>query len=159
MRLDRFLYGMAAAGIPFLTVPAQSTPDAEKAVLATVNRLFDGMRTADSGMVRSTFATGARFASVDARTTPAVVKYDTIDGWLSGVANSARRWDEQVYDVHITVDGNMAHVWAPYTFYLDRAVRHCGINSLELLHDGASWKVTQISDTRRREGCRDVLAK
>lgn len=159
MRLDRFLYGMAAAAVPFLSVRAQSTPDAEKAVLATVNRLFEGMRTADSGMVRSTFATGARFASVDARATPAVVKYDTIDGWLSGVANSARRWDEQVYDVQIRVDGTMAHVWAPYTFYLDKAVRHCGINSLELLHDGASWKVTQLSDTRRREGCRDVLAK
>ena len=117
------------------------------------------MRTADSAMVRSSFATGARFASVDARATPVAVRFDTIDGWLSGVANSARRWDEQVYDVQVKVDGNMAHVWAPYTFYLDKAIRHCGINSLELLNDGSSWKITQISDTRRQNGCRDVLAK
>jgi hypothetical protein len=158
MRLDGFLRCFAAMA---LLVPAiaQSQSDDEKAVLATVNRVFEGMRSADSGMVRSTFAAGARFASVDSRATPAAITYDAIDGWLSGVATSAKRWDEQIYDVQVKVDGNMAQVWAPYTFYLDKAVRHCGINSLELLRDGAGWKITQLSDTRRREGCRDVLAK
>ena len=157
MRLDRFLRSVAVVAL--LPATAHSQSDAEKSVLATVHRVFEGMRTADSAMVRSTFATGARFASVDARATPVAVRFDTIDGWLSGVANSARRWDEQVYDVQVKVDGNMAHVWAPYTFYLDKAIRHCGINSLELLNDGSSWRITQLSDTRRREGCRDVLAK
>jgi hypothetical protein len=158
MRLDGFLRGVVAMAILFPAIVESQSGD-EKAVLATVNRMFEGMRSADSGMVRSTFASGARFASVDSRSTPAAIKYDAIDGWLSGVATSARRWDEQVYDVQVKVDSNMAHVWAPYTFYLDKAVRHCGINSLELLRDGAGWKITQLSDTRRREGCRDVLAK
>lgn len=158
MRLDGFLRGVALVALLFPAI-AESQPDDEKTVLATVNRMFDGMRSADSGMVRSTFAPGARFASVDGRATPVAIKYDAIDGWLSGVATSARRWDEQIYDVQVKVDGNIAHVWAPYTFYLDKAVRHCGINSLELLRDGAGWKITQLSDTRRREGCRDVLAK
>jgi hypothetical protein len=158
MGLERFLRGITAAAL-FLPAPVFAQSDIEKGVLATVHRVFEGMRTADSAMIRSTFAAGARFASIDARATPVVVKYDSIDGWLGGVANSARRWDEQVYDVQVKVDGNMAQVWAPYTFYLDKAVRHCGINALELLHDGSAWKITQLSDTRRREGCRDVLAK
>ena len=51
----------------------------------------------------------------------------------------------------------MASVWAPYTFYLNGAISHCGINSIELLHDEDGWKVTQISDTRRREDCPDPL--
>lgn len=158
MRLDGFLRGFAAVALLFPAL-ARSQSDDEKAVLATVNRLFEGMRMADSGIVRSTFAPGARFASVNSQATPAAIKYDAIDGWLSGVATSAKRWDEQIYDVQVKVDGNIAQVWAPYTFYLDKAVRHCGINALELLRDGAGWKVTQLSDTRRREGCRDVLAK
>jgi uncharacterized protein DUF4440 len=158
MRLDGFLRCSIAMA---LLVPAiaQSQSDAEKAVLATVHRLFEGMRTADSAMVRSTFAPGVRFASIDPKATPPVVKYDGVDSWLGGIATSARRWDEQVYDVQVRVDGDMAQVWAPYTFYLDKAVRHCGIDSMELLRDGAGWKITQLSDTRRREGCRDVLAK
>ena len=41
------------------------------------------------------------------------------------------------------------------TFYLDGAVRHCGINSIELLKSAEGWKITQLSDTRRRENCPD----
>ncbi|MDA0327831.1 MAG: hypothetical protein O2958_02280 [Gemmatimonadetes bacterium] len=51
----------------------------------------------------------------------------------------------------------MASIWAPYTFYLNGAVRHCGINSIELLRDREGWKVTQLSDTRRTENCPDPL--
>ncbi len=139
------------------TVRSQ-TPDAAGA-LAAVNRMFEGMRTADSAMVRSVFSNGARFATVDPRTTPAVITYDTVGGWIAAIATSARRWDEQIYDVQVRVDGNIAQVWAPYTFYLDKQVRHCGINAIDLMRDGAGWKVTQIADTRRRENCPDPLAK
>jgi hypothetical protein len=121
--------------------------------------MFDGMRTADSAMVRSVFAAGARFASVDARTQPATIKFDTVDGWITAIANSNKRWDEQIYDVVVKTDGDIAHVWAPYTFYLDKAVRHCGINTIDLLRDAGGWKVTQVADTRRRENCPDPLKK
>ena len=139
------------------TAAAQS-PD-EKAALAAVERLFEGMRTADTVMVRSVFAEGARFAMISARTTPAAVSYQTIDGWVRGIGNSARRWDEVIYDVQVRVDGNIAQIWAPYTFYLDKAVRHCGVDAIELLRDATGWKITQLSDTQRREGCKDPLAK
>ncbi len=43
------------------------------------------------------------------------------------------------------------------TFYRDGEISHCGINSIELLRDADGWKVTQISDTRKREGCPDPL--
>ena len=138
---------------------AQSQASDEPAVLAAVQKMFDGMRAADSGMVRSVFASGARFASVDPRATPPVVRFDSIDGWIGAIATSGRRWDEQIYDVQVRVDGNIAQVWAPYTFYLDKQVRHCGVNAIDLLRDGSGWKVTQVADTRKREGCRDPLAK
>jgi hypothetical protein len=139
-----------------LSVQAQKPEDA---AIAVVNRMFEGMRTADSAMVRSVFATGARFASVDARQAPPVVRYDTPDGWIAAIATSNRAWDEQVYDVQAKVDGGIAHVWAPYTFYLNKAVRHCGVNTIELLKVGEDWKVTQLSDSRRRENCPDPLKK
>ena len=78
-----------------------------------------------------------------------------VDGWINAIGESGGSWDEQIYEVEVTTDGNMASVWAPYTFYLDGRISHCGINSIELLHDGQSWKVTQISDTRRQQECPD----
>lgn len=150
----------ALLGVALLAAtPARSQSPDEQAVLATVQKMFDGMRAADSGTVRSVFAPGARFASVDPRATPPAVRYDSVGGWIGAIATSARRWDEQIYDVQVRVDGNIAQVWAPYTFYLDKQVRHCGVNAIDLLRDGSGWKVTQLADTRKREGCRDPLAK
>lgn len=137
--------------------PAQSAD--EQAVLAVVKRVFDGMRASDSTMVRSGFATGARFAMLDTRSTPPRITYDSINGWLSALSRSANRWDEQVYDVKANVDADVAQVWAPYTFYLDKKVRHCGVNLFMMLKLGGEWRITQLSDSRRTEGCPDPLGK
>ena len=145
----------------FVAADAQmpdAKPDAQ-GPLAAVERMFEGMRTADSAMVRSVFAPGARFAMVDTRSTPMAIRFDTVGGWIAAIATSNRRWDEQIYDVQVRVDGNIAQVWAPYTFYLDKQVRHCGVNAIDLLRDGEGWKVTQLADTRRREDCPDPLKR
>jgi hypothetical protein len=140
--------------VPWAT--AASAQDAA-AVLAVVDRIFEGMRTANPSMVREVFAADARFAVLDARSDPTRVTVQGVDGWIGSIGESDGLWDERVYDVEARVDGDMASVWAPYTFYLDGAVRHCGINSIELLRDAEGWKVTQLSDTRRTEDCPDPL--
>jgi len=81
---------------------------------------------------------------------------DSVNEWLGAVSRSNHRWDERIYDVQVRVDGNLAQVWAPYTFYLDGKISHCGVDALQLLKDPSGWKVTQLADTRRRDNCRDV---
>lgn len=120
---------------------------------AAVERLFDGMRTADPELVRSVLAPNARFALLDERDGPAMVRAQAVDGWVNAIGTSGGSWDEQIYDVDVKVDGTMASVWAPYTFYLNGEISHCGINSIELLLDAEGWKITQISDTRRQDRC------
>ena len=140
-----------------LVLPTHARAQDEAGALAAVEQVFEGMRSANAAMVREVFATDARFAVLDTREGPAAIRSQSVDGWLSGIDASGGSWNEQVYDVLARVDGPMASVWAPYTFYLDGEISHCGINSIELLHDADGWKVTQISDTRRREGCPDPL--
>lgn len=137
-----------------LAAPASAQSHAEHEVRAAVEQIFEGMRTADPDLVRAVFAPDARFAMVDES---GAVTVQSVDGWLEAIGTSERRWDERLYDVEVQVDGHLASAWTPYTFYLDGAVRHCGINSIELLRDGSGWKVTQIADTRRTEGCPDPL--
>lgn len=141
-----------------LAIPAPGVAGQDPAsALAAVERMFEGMRTADSAMVRSTLATDVRFALLDARDGAPAIRVQSVDGWVTGIAASGGSWNEQIYDVEVRVDGAMASVWAPYTFYRDGAISHCGINAIELLRDAEGWKVTQISDTRRRDGCPDPL--
>jgi len=128
----------------------------QEAVRAVIDRMFDGMREADSAKVRSVFVEGARFALVRERDGRETVEFAPVDGWIEAIARSERRWDERLYDVSIEVDGNMASAWTPYTFYLDGQVRHCGVDSIELLRTEGEWKITQLSDTQRTEGCREL---
>jgi len=141
-----------------LCVPVMLTAQTpEQDVMKVVNQMFDGMRNADSASVRAVFAPGARFASVDMRATPPAARYDTVGGWINAIAGSNRMWNEQIYDTKVRVDGEMADVWAPYTFYLGGKWNHCGVNSMELLKINGAWKLTQLSDTRKRDGCPDPL--
>jgi len=145
-----------------LAVTAAFTPglgaqDGEAAVETAIMQVFEGMHTANPEMVRAVFAPDARFAIISTGNGPAVIAAQTVDGWIEAIGGSEGRWDEQVYDLDIDVDGDMASAWVPYTFYLDGAVLHCGINSIELLRDADGWKVTQLSDTRRTENCPDPL--
>jgi hypothetical protein len=156
--MKTMLLATAVAALAVAPLTAQTAD--EKAALGAIERLFEGMRTADTTLVRAQFAPGARFAMVGTRAEPGKIAYDSVDGWVRAIGNSNRRWEERIYDVQVRVDGNIAQAWVPYTFYLDKQVRHCGVDAVELLKDATgAWKITQLSDTQRRENCRDVPAK
>jgi hypothetical protein len=136
------------------TAGAQATPaGADAEVLAVVKRVFDGMHEADSAKVRATFAPGARFVTVGTRTNPDTIVYEAVDGWLAAIARSNKAWEERTSNVRVQVDANMASAWMDYVFLLNGAVRHCGVDSMELSKVRGEWKITQLSDTRRTTGC------
>ena len=136
------------------TAGAQASPTlAEAEVLAVVNRIFDGMKEADSAKVRTAFAPGARFVTVGTRANPDTITYQAVDGWLAGIANSNKTWEEKLKNVRVVVDGNIASAWMDYTFHLNGALRHCGVDSIELVKVKGEWKITQLADTRRTTNC------
>jgi putative lumazine-binding protein len=142
------------------TARAETTSAQDEAgALAAVEQVFEGMRTANAEMVREVFSPEARFAVLDARDGPAAIRSRSVDGWIDAIGGSAGSWNEQIYNVEVKVDGAMASIWTPYTFYLDGEILHCGVNSIELLHDADGWKVTQLSDTRREGDCPDPLGR
>lgn len=63
-------------------------------------------------------------------------------------------WDEKVWDVEVRIDENLAQAWMHYAFYLGDEFSHCGVNAMQLVHDGTAWKITQVTDTRRTDNCR-----
>ena len=148
-------YVVALVGMA-LTIPVSAQSHDEHEVRAAVDQIFEGMRTADADLVREVLAPVVRFSGVGQ---DGAVTVQSLDGWLGAIGTSEGRWDERIYDVEVRVDANMASVWAPFTFYLDGAISHCGINSIELMRDAEGWKITQIADTRRTEGCPDPLGR
>ena len=121
---------------------------------AAVDQFFLGMRMANTTVLREVLAPAVRLAVLNP---DGSISAQSMDGFVQAVGASQGAWNEQVYDVEVRVDDALASVWAPYTFYLSGMISHCGVNSIELLRGADGWRITQISDSRRTEGCPDPL--
>ena len=147
------------AAILFLTalahpLEAQTSSSDEAEILGVVQALFDGMRAADSAAVRATLHPEARLVGVaDGEGGPAL-RAESMDGFVSAVGTPHQEtWDERTWDPEVRIDGRLAMVWVPYAFYLGEAFSHCGVDAFQLFESSGGWKIFQIADTRRREGC------
>lgn len=128
---------------------------ATDAVKLTVNNMFKAMRTGDSTLLRSTFAKGVVFHSVenkkDGSTALAV---ENADDFIKTVGTPHKGvWDERIVIADLKIDGDLASVWAPYKFYLDDKFSHCGVDVFQLMKTAAGWKIIYIVDTRRKYNC------
>jgi hypothetical protein len=140
-------FGAAAAS----PVRAQS---AEAEVRSVVESLFDGMRTGDSTAVRRVFHPEARLLTVGVRGGQPSLRADAVDEFVRAVGTPHDQvWDERIWDLEIRVDDNLATAWMQYAFYVGESFSHCGVNAFQLFRGAEGWRVIQLTDTRRREGC------
>ena len=136
---------------------AVAAQDADRAaVLATVQKVFDAMRTRDTVLLLSAGDTSTRLVGIRERPgTPASLSLTTLNqfGAAFGRAPAGNVWNERIYDPEVRIDGPVAQVWAYYTFHLNDTFSHCGTDAFMLAKVGTEWKITQISDSRRTAGC------
>lgn len=142
------------------TAQAQSLEPDRKAVLAVVQRLFDGMRAGDSSAVRAAFHPQALLATAALRQGRTVVEVDTVDAFVRAVGTPHPVvWDERVRASRVELDGPLASVWAEYSFYAGGKFSHCGIDAFQIARDGDAWRIVALMDTRRKDGCPDQPAR
>ncbi|HEY2375655.1 MAG TPA: nuclear transport factor 2 family protein [Gemmatimonadaceae bacterium] len=133
--------------------------DAEKsAILATVQKVFTAMRTRDTALLRQAFDTSARLVGVAARSNPPAVRLTPPERFGASIASAPAGdvWNERIWDPEVRIDGDVAQVWAYYTFHRNDAFSHCGVDAFMLLKVGGEWKITQLADSRRTTGCTHV---
>lgn len=135
--------------------PAHAQDADRSAVLATVQKVFDAMRTRDTSLLRQAFDTSARLAGVSTRGGPPTVRLTTPAAFGSAIASAPAGdvWNERIYDPEVRIDGDVAQVWAYYTFHRNKTFSHCGVDAFMLLKVGSDWKITQLADSRRTTGC------
>jgi Putative lumazine-binding len=146
----QFLLLFLALG--FTSVKAQT---AEDSVKATINQFFQGMKNADSTLIKATMTEGVIFQSM-ARTKEGkmIVRTENVSDFVTSISKQAvGSLDERItFDV-VRVDGNLASVWTPYKFYVNEKFMHCGANSFQLVKIEGVWKIQYLIDTRRKQGC------
>jgi hypothetical protein len=155
---DRLKGALLLLGVALLApaapAAAQTAPGVDAEVRAVIDRLFDAMRASDTTAMRSTFHPAARLMTTSARDGSAALSEESIDAFLASVGRApAGMLDERLHDVEIRVDGPLASAWTPYRFHAGERFSHCGVNVFQLFRGAEGWRIIQITDTRRRDGC------
>lgn len=142
MRLFRFALLIAA-----LPMVARAQADDQKAVLAVVDKLFDGMRKADTALMRSLFVPQARMLGVGRQ---GEATSNSVDAWLNSIGQKRANlvYDERTWAPEAKVDGTIAQAWMQYAFYLGDKLSHCGVDAFDFLKVGSEWKIATVMDTR-----------
>lgn len=134
---------------------AQTSADVE-AVKATIDQFFEGFHRRDTAAMRTVMGRDVHMQRIgrDREGTPRL-KNESMDAFLASMADlpDTLAIQERLLDYRVQVDGDMAHAWTPYEFYLQGEFHHCGVNSFQLFHDGRGWKIIYLVDTRRVEDC------
>jgi ketosteroid isomerase-like protein len=64
---------------------------------------------------------------------------------------SNMKFFEKLTDYKVEIDGNLAHVWTPYEFYVNDTLSHVGANAFTLFNDNGKWQIIHLIDTRRKK--------
>ncbi len=124
----------------------------EASIKASINALFDGMRTSDSAKINNAFSKSAVLQTI---TKNGEVKNEIINDFATSISKAEKgSLDEKISFSSILIDGNLASVWTPYEFYYKGKFSHCGVNSFQLVKANNDWKIQYIIDTRRKDNCK-----
>lgn len=137
---------------------AQGT-DRQREVEAVVRGLFDAMRDGDSAAARALFHPEARLSGPVERDGEVLLRASPVGPFLDALAGAQETWDERIDGLEIRVDGRLAAAWMDYVFRLGGDVSHCGVNAMQLYRSATGWKIFQIADTRRTDGCPDLSSE
>ena len=131
--------------------PPSRTTDTQ-AVRATIDALFEGMRTGDSAAVRTVFHEEARLHTALGPSDTVGVQSTPVEKFVEAVGRPHEKvWDERIWDVEIRVDGPLANAWVPYAFYHGKELSHCGVNAVQLVRQTKGWRILQLTDSRRQD--------
>ena len=145
--------------------PANPVPYSEPEVanvMAPVDALLRAIAARDgAALLQQVRAEGGATAAVERADGTRTVRRMSWAEFASGIKPGAERVEERQGYPAVEADGDIAMVWAPYTFLVNGAVRHCGINHYDLVRDpgsgagagGTGWKVLNVTWTQRTIGC------
>lgn len=147
------LLPMLLLGVQIAT--AQPATDQE-AIIGVIKTLFDAYRAQDTSVMRLLFHPEATMSS-------ALIGQDGQAQWRKGEVQAflnfagtknGNYYDERIYSYNVTVDLPLATAWTEYSFFLNDKFSHCGYNVFTMLKTARGWKIINITDTRRKEGCK-----
>ena len=143
---------MRSLGLLLLaTLPLVAADPEEKAIIAAVQTLFDGMTAHNPEMVKSVMTPDARAVGVRPDKVGTARSRDEL---AQAIAGGTAPILERIWEPKVLVRGRIANVWAEYDFHSNGKFGHCGIDTFLLLKTDEGWKIFSLTWTQETEGCK-----
>ena len=122
-------------------------------VQKTIEIFFEGFHQKDTVKIQSVCSTTIILQSIsESAASGNKLSDETAKEFYKSIASipSSIKFQEKILNYNIQIDGSMAHVWAPYEFYLNDKLSHSGVNTFTLFKEKDIWKIIYIIDTRKK---------
>ena len=151
--MNRIFAAIALLALPWSLALAQSA--AEKEVLASIQAFLAAMKAKDTVGMKLALDPSTRFTLLRSSANGTRVMALSGVDFLKAVSQpDGPTYDEPLRKPVVHVDGDLATVWAEYQVRLEPGkVHHCGYDSFQMARLGGRWRILNVSDTYREEGC------
>jgi Putative lumazine-binding len=146
LRLALIVAGAIITGLLAPSLHAQTS--AEQAVLAPINAMFAGMAARDAAAIKEPLLPGGTLVLMR-NGVPTQMTFDAF-AERSGRPGTTHN-EEKIHDPLIRIDNDLAVVWAPFDYYIDGKVDHCGTDLFNLVRKDGKWLIASVADTGRKD--------
>lgn len=120
----------------------------QSAVLVPVHAMFDGMAHRDAAAIKAPWLPGGVLVVVQ----DGVLSQLTVEFWANRVATSGTTHiEERIHDPEVRIDHDLAVVWAPFNFFIDGKLDHCGRDLFNLRQTNGKWQIVALAATTRTD--------
>jgi hypothetical protein len=120
----------------------QAQPDTDRdAVLQTVQAFFDTMTAKDVEGARKILQPQGRFHAMRMRDGKPDVRAFSNEEYFATLQAGEQKMRERMWNPEVRIHGLIATVVAPYDFWIDGKLSHCGTDAFDLIKTEEGWKL------------------
>jgi len=141
------ILGATCVAVISLSSPLHAADAQQKAALASFHSLLDGLGKRDKAAMLATVLPGASGTFIR----EGKARQMTIEALADAIAKPGPdTYEERISHPLVRVDRDLAVVWAPFQFFLNGKLDHCGTDIATLVLLDGRWLITSIEDNQRK---------
>ena len=150
---------LAAALAACVATPALATDAEDAAILAQVQRFFDGLGSQDAAAMEAALLPDAMLTAQRVQADGRVTLSRRAGSAFVETAKGQTGLAERMWDPVVMRRGPIAMVWAPYEFLLNGKTTHCGIDVFDMVKVDGTWRIAHLMWTQEPQACEELKPK
>lgn len=144
---------LALGAFSTFSAPAMAQDDSNARILETVDTFLRSINERDASLMASVTIPDGSVTAIRLQPDRNLRRTRTFADDIARIGEGSESLNEVYWDPTILVSGDIAVVWAPYSFDINGRRSHCGIDVFNLARIDKSWIIVGVQYTLATDGC------